>query len=326
MPQSTLTGALFIGAERPTTAERFRGVNPATGATLEPGFSVARPEHVARACTLAAEAFDAYRATEVDRRARFLEAAAERIAALGGAVTERAESETGLPAARLTGELGRTCAQLRLFAVELRNGGWQGVRIDPALPARQPLPRPDLRQRRIPLGPIAIFGASNFPLAFSVAGGDTAAALAAGCPVIVKAHAAHPGTSEMVAGAMAEAVQAAQLPEGVFSMLAGPTNELGAALVADPRIKAVGFTGSRRGGQALMQVAAGRDEPIPVYAEMSSINPVIVLPQALAARAHAIAAGFLGSLTMGVGQFCTNPGLVIGLEGPGLARFIAAAR
>ncbi len=320
-----LTGQFFIGASRLGSKKTFRAVDPRTGKKLQPGFSVTRAAEVAKACELAEAAFDRYRSTDPEARARFLEVMADNIAALGATLTERAEAETGLPQARLTGELGRTCNQLRLFAAELRDGRWQGIRIDPALPDRKPAPRPDLRLRKIPLGPVAVFGASNFPLAFSVAGGDTAAALAAGCPVVVKAHPAHPGTSELVAGAIAAAVKKCKLPEGVFSMVAGPANELGAALVADPRIKAVGFTGSRRGGLALMEIAAKREEPIPVYAEMSSINPVVLLPKALKARAEAIAEGFLNSLTMGVGQFCTNPGLVIALEGPGLNRFIKAA-
>lgn len=199
------------------------------------------------------------------------------------------------------------------------------LRIDPAQPDRTPLPRPDLRMRMVPLGPVAVFGASNFPLAFSVAGGDTASALAAGCPVVVKGHPAHPGTSELVAAAVADAVRAAGFPAGTFSLLSGPGNELGSALVADPRIKAVGFTGSRAGGLALMKIAAARPVPIPVYAEMSSINPVLLLPGALASRGEELARGFLASLTMGAGQFCTNPGLVIAVEGAELDRFVDAA-
>jgi 2,5-dioxopentanoate dehydrogenase len=322
---SGLTGEFFIGAGRQGSKDTFHAVDPRSSAKLDPAFSVSGADDVARACALAADAVDTYRATDAETRARFLEMAADNIAALGSAVTDRAEAETGLPQARLTGELGRTCGQLRLFAAELRDRRWQGIRIDPAMPDRKPMPRPDLRMRKIPLGPVAVFGASNFPLAFSVAGGDTAAALAAGCPVVVKAHPAHPGTSEMIAGAIISAVKACKLPEGVFSMVAGPANELGAALVADPRIKAVGFTGSRRGGLALMDIAAKRPEPIPVYAEMSSVNPVVLLPKALEARAEAIAEGFLNSLIMGVGQFCTNPGLVIALNGDGLDRFVAAA-
>ena len=323
---SALTGQMFIGSRRVESAETFRAVDPRNDAELEPGFSVSGSEDVARACELAADAFDSYRTTSSEERARFLETAAQIISALGSTVTDRAEAETGLTQARLTGELGRTCNQLKLFAEELRSDRWQGIRKDPALPDRKPAPRPDLRLRKIPLGPVAVFGASNFPLAFSVAGGDTASALAAGCPVIVKAHPAHPGTSELVAGAIVAAIKDCGLPEGVFSMVAGPGNTLGAELVANPRIKAVGFTGSRRGGLALMEIAANRPEPIPVYAEMSSINPVVLLPDALDSRAEAIADGFLNSVTLGVGQFCTNPGLVIALEGAGLDRFIAAAR
>jgi alpha-ketoglutaric semialdehyde dehydrogenase len=208
----------------------------------------------------------------------------------------------------------------------LREGSWNGARIDPALPDRTPLPRPDIRQRAIPLGPVAVFGASNFPLAFSVAGGDTASALAAGCPVVVKAHDAHPGTSELIGRAITEAVADSGLPEGVFSLLFGSGPELGIALVTDPRIKAVGFTGSRTAGTALVAAAAGRPEPIPVYAEMSSINPVFLLDGALATRGADLGRAFVASLTMGSGQFCTNPGLVIAVDGPGLDGFIAAAR
>ena len=233
-------------------------------------------------------------------------------------------TESGLPRARLEGERGRTVGQLKLFAGLLREGSWTDARIDPALPERTP-PRPDLRLRMIGLGPVAVFAASNFPLAFSVAGGDTASALAAGCPVVLKAHSAHPGTSELVARAIVKAIAICQLPAGVFALLTGTGNGIGQALVAHPAIQAVGFTGSRSGGIALMKVAAERAQPIPVYAEMSSINPVFVLPQALAARGAAIASGFAASLTMGVGQFCTNPGLVLGLEGADFTAFAAAA-
>lgn len=280
---------------------------------------------VERACMRAEAAFDPYRAAGLEQRAAFLETIAEEILALGDELLERAGTETALPRPRLEGERGRTVGQLRQFADLVRSGAWQGVRIDPALPDRKPLPRPDLRMRRIPLGPVAVFGASNFPLAFSVAGGDTASALAAGCPVVVKAHPSHPGTSELVARAVKAAVTKSNLPEGVFSMVSGPGIELGTRLVADPRIKAVGFTGSRQGGLALVSVAQSRPEPIPVYAEMSSINPVLLLPAALAARAEVLGQGFAASLTQGVGQFCTNPGLILGIDGPGLDRFIAAA-
>src|SRR5512138_3110076 len=320
-----VTGALFIGSSRVKKSETFFANNPATGEKLEPGFSAAGPEELERACTLAWEAFHVYRELDLELRARFLETAADQIMALGDELLERAHAESGLPIARLTGERARTVGQLRLFATELRNGGWMGIRIDPAMPDRKPLPRPDLRLRKIPLGPVVVFGASNFPLAFSVAGGDTAAALAAGCPVIVKGHSAHPGTSDLVAQAVTAAVKACDLPPGVFSLLNGNSRALGAALVAHPRVKAVGFTGSRAGGLALLKIANERPEPIPVYAEMSSINPVFLLPAALAERAEKLGQDFVGSLTLGVGQFCTNPGLAIALESADLERFIASA-
>ncbi|HEX8757117.1 MAG TPA: aldehyde dehydrogenase (NADP(+)), partial [Steroidobacteraceae bacterium] len=277
------------------------------------------------ACALAWSAFDAYRGLSSEQRAVFLEAIAQHILAQGEALLRRAHEETALPMARLEGERARTVGQLRLFAAELRAGEWLGLRLDPAQPQRRPVPRPDLRQRKIPCGPVAVFGASNFPLAFSVAGGDSAAALAAGCPIVVKGHPAHPGTSEWVARAIVAAAAETGMPNGVFSLLNGPDTALGAALVADPRIRAVAFTGSRGGGLALMKAAAARPEPIPVYAEMSSVNPVILLPAALAGRAASLAREFIASLTLGVGQFCTNPGLVLALEGAGLQEFLDAA-
>src|SRR4051794_5200592 len=321
----SITGDILIGAQRVPGRERsFRAINPATGETLEPAFALAGPEEVERACTLAWDAFHSYRAIGLEERARFLEAIGANILDLGDALVERASAETGLPRARIEGERGRTIGQLKLFADVVRRGEWLDLRIDPALPERKPLPRPDLRLRNIPLGPVAVFGASNFPLAFSVAGGDTASALAAGCPVVVKGHPAHPGTGELVGQAIQAAVAAAGLPEGVFSLLLGEI-ETGSALVADPRIKAVGFTGSRGGGLAIARIAAARPEPIPVYAEMSSINPVYLLPAALSARADALGREFVASLTMGAGQFCTNPGLVFGIEGSDLDRFLDAA-
>lgn len=320
-----LSDQLIVGAARGSTTDTFRAIDPSTGASLEPPFAIATPADVATACALAEEAFDAYSASSLQLRARFLETCAENIMALGDALLERAGLETALPRGRLEGERARTCGQLRLFADVVRRGDWLGVRIDPARPDRQPLPRPDLRLRKIALGPVAVFGASNFPLAFSAAGGDVASALAAGCPVVVKAHPAHPGTSALAAGAVSEAAAACGLPPGTYAHLSGPSNALGAALVADPRIKAVGFTGSRAGGLALVKLAADRPEPIPVHAEMSSVNPVVLLPAALKARAEVIAKGFVASLTQGVGQFCTNPGLVFAIEGPNLDRFLAAA-
>ena len=320
-----LTGELFIGRARRSTPRRFQAIDPARGSPIEPAFSAAGAEEVDAACALAHAAFDSYRALPPTRRAEFLEAIAAQILAQGEGLLQRAHAETALPLARLEGERARTVGQLRLFAAELRSGAWLGLRVDPALPERQPLPRPDLRQRKIPCGPVAVFGASNFPLAFSVAGGDSAAALAAGCPIVVKGHPAHPGTGEWVARAIVAAAAATDMPEGVFSLLNGPDIALGTGLVADPRIRAVAFTGSRAAGRALMKVAAGRPEPIAVFAEMSSVNPVILLPAALASRAASLGKGFVASLTLGVGQFCTNPGVVVALEGPGLTAFIDAA-
>jgi NADP-dependent aldehyde dehydrogenase len=320
-----LTGQLIIGYDRVATTAGFRATDAVRGVPIDPSFAIAGPADVARACALAEAAFDDFRHATLATRAQFLDTCAANILALGDELLERAAIETSLPRARLEGEHGRTVAQLRLFAQVVRTGDWLGLRIDPALPERKPLPRADLRQRMIPLGPVAVFGASNFPLAFSAAGGDVASALAAGCPVVVKAHPSHPGTSELAAGAISEAAKQCGLPSGTYSHLSGPANELGAALVTDPRIKAVGFTGSRAGGLALVKLAAARPEPIPVYAEMSSINPMVLLPGALKVRAQAIAAGFVTSLTLGVGQFCTNPGLVLAIAGPDLERFITAA-
>ncbi|HEY0315347.1 MAG TPA: aldehyde dehydrogenase (NADP(+)) [Sphingomonas sp.] len=320
-----ITGAILIGQQDVPGTELFQAIDPSTGAILEPGFASAGSRDVEQACALAEAASDRFAMVSPEERAGFLEAIADAIAGIGDALIVRAMQETGLPRARLEGERGRTIGQLRLFAQVLRQGDWLDATIDPALPDRQPLPRPDIRRMNVALGPVAVFGASNFPLAFSVAGGDTASALAAGCPVVVKGHPAHPGTGELVARAVQQAVKACGLPEGVFSYLPGPSIELGGALVADPRIKAVGFTGSRGGGLALVKTAAERAEPIPVYAEMSSINPVILLPGALDASAEQLGSAFVQSLTMGAGQFCTNPGVLIGIAGEALDRFAAAA-
>lgn len=302
----------------------FRSIVAATGEPQGDAIPVHGPADVAEVCAAADAAFDTYRATDRETRAAFLERIAEEILAIGEPLLEAYMAESGLPRARSEGERGRTVGQLRLFADVVRKGQWQQLRIDPALPERA-LPRPDLRLRMIPLGPVAVFGASNFPLAFSTAGGDTASALAAGCPVVVKGHPAHPITGNLISQAIHKAVAACGLPAGVFAQLTGPSNELGAALVQDPRITAVGFTGSRAGGLALVKLAQAREVPIPVYAEMSSINPVLLLPEALKARGEALGAAFVGSLTMGAGQFCTNPGLVLAIEGEGLDAFVAAA-
>src|SRR5579863_8041386 len=290
-------GAAFIGAGERRREPTFFAIDPSTGKALPVAFSEAGPDDVAAACELAAAAFPNFSGLEPSARALFLEAIAENILAIGDTLITTAMAESGLPRGRLEGERGRTTGQLRLFAQVVRQGDWLDATIDPALPDRAP-PRSDLRRMNLALGPVAIFGASNFPLAFSTAGNDTASALAAGCPVVIKGHPGHPGTSELVARAVQAAVASCGLPEGVFSYLPGTTNTLGAALVADPRIKAVGFTGSRAGGLALSRIASGRPEPIPVYAEMSSINPVVLLPGALAARGESLGKGFVQSLTL----------------------------
>ena len=318
-------GAILVGASERQGGAPFFAIDPSTGAKGEVAFHNASAADVADACALADAAFESFSTLTPEARAAFLEAVADGIMAIGDLLITTAMSETGLPRGRLEGERGRTVGQLRLFAGYVRQGDWLDATIDKALPERQPLPRSDLRRVNQSVGPVAVFGASNFPLAFSVAGGDTASAFAAGCPVVVKGHPAHPGTGELVARAIAAAVRSCGLHEGVFSYLPGTTNDLGGALVADPRIKAVGFTGSRGGGLSLMKIAAERAEPIPVYAEMSSINPVVLLPGALAARAEALGTAFVGSLTLFSGQFCTNPGLVIALDSPDLDRFVASA-
>jgi NADP-dependent aldehyde dehydrogenase len=321
----TITGEMIIGSQLVRgSAGDVLAYNPSTRAEIQPAFGQALGADVERACELAAQAFDPYRALPLEQRARFLEAVAEQILAIGSELIERAQQETGLPQARLEGERMRTVTQLRLFAKVVRDGRFLSATIDSALPERTP-PRPDLRLAKIGLGPVVVFGASNFPLAFSVAGGDTASALAAGCPVIVKAHGAHLGTSELVGRAVQRAVQECGLPEGVFSMIFGDGRTIGQQLVSHPAIKAVGFTGSRGGGTALMRTAASRPEPIPVYAEMSSVNPVVLLPAALEEGGAALAQGFVDSLTLGVGQFCTNPGLVFAVKGAALDAFTAAA-
>jgi NADP-dependent aldehyde dehydrogenase len=320
----TITGEALIGgvAVRGEGAAQ-RAFNPGTEEKFGEEFNAVSVGQVNDACRLAGAAFDTFRAASDAARAELLDAIARNIMDIGAELIECAMAETGLPQARLEGERARTCNQLKMFAALLREGSWCDPRIDVALPTRTP-PRADLRLRLIGVGPVAVFGASNFPLAFSVAGGDTASALAAGCPVVVKAHSAHPGTSELVARAVVAAVAQCGLPVGVFALLTGSGSHIGQALVAHPAIQAVGFTGSRSGGTALMATAAARKQPIPVYAEMSSINPVFLLPEALAGRPDSIAAGFAASLTLGVGQFCTNPGLVLGIEGPGLDRFCSS--
>ena len=279
-------------------------------------FAVGTVAHVDAACQAAEEAFWTYGYTTRAERAAFLNKIADEIDARGDAVTEIGTQETGLPEARLQGERGRTVGQLRLFASHIEKGEYLDIRHDEALPDRQPLPRPDLKLVQRPIGPVAVFGASNFPLAFSTAGGDTASALAAGCPVVVKGHSAHPGTGEVVAQAIHAAIAACSMPAGTFSFIQGGKRDVGTSLVQHPLIKAVGFTGSLGGGRALFDLCASRPEPIPFFGELGSVNPMFLMAHAVSARGAEIAKGWAGSLTMGAGQFCTNPGIAVVLEGP----------
>src|SRR5450432_258703 len=306
-----IAGRSLIGfREGSGSGEPLYASDPTTGQHLQPGFIAATKEEVDLAVRLAAEAFAAYSHTPGRARAAFLRTIATKIESIAGEIIERAGRETALPPARLQGETARTCAQLRLFAEVAEEGSWVAARIDRADPARKPAPKPDIRSLLRPLGPVVVFGASNFPLAFSVAGGDTASALASGNTVIVKAHAAHPGTSELVGQMVRESVRECGLPEGVFSLLFGSGAEIGTSLMKHPLVKAGGFTGSRTAGRILMDVAASRPEPVPFYAEMSSTNPVFILPGALRERGDSIAAGLHTSFTLGAGQFCTKPGMV----------------
>lgn len=307
-----INGLSLIGSSTGSRGEQsFRAINPSTATEMEPAFYAATEEETHRAAELAREAYLKYSRKPGAARAGFLRAIAEQIEALGDTLTQRAMKETGLPEARIKGETARTTGQLRLFAALAEEGSWVQARIDTAEPERQPLPKPDVRSMKRPLGPVAVFAASNFPMAFSVAGGDTASALAAGCPVIVKAHSSHPGTAELVGQAILAAVDATGMPDGTFSLLHGSGRVVGSALVSHPAIQAVGFTGSTAGGVALVKLAASRPQPIPVYAEMGSVNPVFVLPGAAAADPSGLAGGLQASATLGVGQFCTNPGVVL---------------
>lgn len=307
-----LRGEHCVGGNWESSAgETHHGADPRTGLVLQPAYADASAELVARACDLAAAAQPEYEQLPAARRAAFLRAMGEAILALGDELLERTAAETGLPAARLQSERARTVWQLEHCAQAIEEGSWVEARIDRAQPQRTPLPRVDLRRMLVPLGPVAVFGSSNFPYAYSVAGGDTASALAAGCAVVVKAHPAHPGTSELVARAVHGAVVRTGVPAGVFSMVHGRANEVGAALVRHPAIAAVGFTGSYAGGRALFDIAAQRPQPVPVYAEMGSVNPVFVLPGAAAARGASVAEKLAASAMLGVGQFCTSPGVIV---------------
>ena len=319
-----LTGKSSIGFQSSAQSEStIFGVNPATSEKLQPGYAAVSEIELNRAVELSGEAFKVFGKSSGSERAALLRKIADNIESVGDELAVLTPQETGLPEPRIRMETGRTCAQLRLFASVAEEGSWVGARIDHADQDRAPIPKPDTRSMKKPLGPVAVFCASNFPLAFSVAGGDTASALAAGCPVIVKAHHSHPGTAELVGQAVLRAVKECSFPEGTFSLLYGPGRETGQSLLRHPLIKAAGFTGSREGGQALMKIAAERADPIPFYAEMSSINPVFILSGAMAERGEALAAGLHGSMTMGVGQFCTNPGLTIVDNNSNLEPFIS---
>ncbi len=318
-----LTGKHLIASEWVGHAQTFAST-PAHGPSHD--FAVGTPAHVDAACLAAEAAFPAYAATTRAERAAFLIRIAEEIDARGAEITEIGTQETGLPVARLEGERGRTTGQLRLFAAHILQDGWLDRRHDAALPDRQPAPRPDLKLIQRPIGPVAVFGASNFPLAFSVAGGDTASAFAAGCPVVVKGHSAHPGTGEVVAQAIHAAIISCGMPAGTFSLVQGGKRDVGEALVQHPLIKAVGFTGSLTGGRALYNLCAARPEPIPFFGELGSVNPMFLLPAAVAARGEAIAKGWAASLTMGAGQFCTNPGIAVLIDGADADAFVDATK
>lgn len=324
---SLLRGEHFVGgAVERGGGEPFAAIDPLTGKELEPGYAEATADQIDRACAAAAQAKVPLLATAPALRAKLLRAIADGLLALGDELVQTVGRETALPAARANAERGRTCNQLQQFAALLDDGSWVDARIDRADPARQPQPKPDLRRLLQALGPVAVFGASNFPLAYSVAGGDTASALAAGCPVVVKGHPAHPGTSELVGRVIHEAVRSLGLPAGTFSLLHGRSEATGGRLVLHPAIAAVGFTGSHRGGRALFDLAAGRPEPIPVFAEMGSMNPVVVLPRAMAARGAQIAEQLAASAVLAMGQFCTSPGLVLSLPGAGAEAFAGVLR
>ncbi len=322
MSGQSIIGFRSTGSSGPS----FRAVNPRTGEALPGDFFAAGSEEVNLAASLAHEAFGIYSQLSGREKGKFLRTIAAKIEGAVDAIVERAEQETALPKARLQGETARTCGQLRLFAQVVEEGSWVSARIDRADPNRKPAPKPDLRSMLHALGPVVVFGASNFPLAFSVAGGDTASALAAGNPVIVKGHPAHPGTSDLVGQLVRDSVRECGLPEGVFSLLLDSGTEVGVALVKHPLVKSVGFTGSHNAGRTLMDLAAARREPIPVFAEMSSTNPVFILPGALRENTDSISTGMFGSLTLGSGQFCTKPGLVFLPESADATTFVDKLR
>jgi len=318
-----ILGKNFIGFKRSALLTKLmHATNPTTQKIIEDAFHVASPEEIDTAMQLATSAASAFAKCSGKQRAAFLNAIADEILALGDALIQRAMAESGLPQGRITGERGRTMNQLRLFAKVAEEGSWVEASLDLAQPDRTPFPKADLRKMLVPIGPVVVFTASNFPLAFSTAGGDTASALAAGCPVIVKAHESHLGTNALVSYAIQTAAQKTGMPDGVFSSLNGTGPELGQALAKHHLAKAVAFTGSYRAGKALFDSAAQRAEPIPVFAEMGSINPVVFLDGALQKRGEALAKQYAGSVTLGVGQFCTNPGLILGVQGDALNQFV----
>ena len=314
----TLTGNLLIGAQEvPASAGTMKALNPATNAEIEPSFAFGGVAEVDRAARLADEAFESYNNTSLAERATFLERIADGLDAITSELAQRTSLETGLPVAQLEGEAAKSATQFRQFATIVRQGRFRQATIDPAQPERQPRPRMDHRLQKIALGPVGIFGASNFPISYSVAGGDTASALAAGCPVILKAHNAHPGASEIMGRMIQQTVNASGLHEGVFSLVRGGGNEIGEALVDHPLIKGVTFTGSEVGGMALFRRAQQRPDPIPVFTEMTSVNPTFVLPAALAARGAEIGDGFTERMLVTVGQACLKPAILLAIDGPG---------
>ncbi|MBZ0281843.1 MAG: aldehyde dehydrogenase (NADP(+)) [Anaerolineae bacterium] len=324
---TNLTGFNFIaGTSSAQGSTTFASFNPRTRTAGDVQFHNATAEEIDRAVTAAAEAFEITRDYSTAKRADFLDAVATEIEALGDELLQTADWETALGLPRLTGERGRTTGQLRAFANLLREGSYVGAIIDTALPDRQPAPRPDIRRMLLPIGVVGVFSASNFPFAFAVCGGDTASAWAAGCPVVVKGHPGHPATSELFAGAVHKAIEKCGFPTGWFSLIQGNTVEVGQTLVRHPKLDAVGFTGSLRAGRAIYDTAAKRERPIPVYAEMGSINPVVILPGAVSARAESLAEGLVGSVTLGAGQFCTNPGLILMLKSAETEAFIGLVR
>ncbi|WP_299898115.1 aldehyde dehydrogenase (NADP(+)) [uncultured Aquimarina sp.] len=318
-----ITGKNYIGNQLSSEGSKtYKTFNPKLNIENTPLFHEASSEEIEKAVSLASNAFEIFKKISGAKKAEFLNAIADEILALDQALIETYMSETGLPEGRAKGERGRTIGQLRMFAELVLNGSWVEATIDTADPDRNPIPKQDIRKMLVPLGPVVVFGASNFPLAYSTAGGDTAAAFAAGCPVIVKSHPMHAGTGELVASAIAKAVEKTGMPNGVFSNLNSSGIEVGTQLVEHPKVKAVGFTGSIIGGRALFDLASQRPEPIPVFAEMGSINPVILLPKATESKGKELAKTYAQSITLGTGQFCTNPGLIIGIKGSSLDKFI----